>query len=151
MAIFLIAGGFSFSCEEKENDAAMIYPIKEGRVDINVDEFITMYLLSEMIDGSSSVKLIIENHTSEDILYDKDFSLEYLKGNIFTPISMEGMHVESIGLIAFAGETIKEQMDCLYSLVKAYNNEGKGNYRIIKRITLPNIGTYDLCAEFEIK
>ena len=79
VAILLILVG-SFSCKEEE-DTKRVYSTKEGRIDINENEFIIMRLLPESVPINSSMKLIIENHTKEDLMYGTDFSIEYFNKN----------------------------------------------------------------------
>ena len=141
-AILLILAG-SFSCKEKE-DTKRVYSTKEGRIDINENEFIIMRLLPESAPINSSMKLIIENHTKEDLIYGSEFSIEYFNKNNWKEIRLDIMWTD-IGIITFAGETSEEEIN-LYSLVKKHSKWKNGKYRIIKILYKQK-----LYAEFEIK
>ena len=131
------------ACEkEKEPNS------KSGKITIDKNEFITMVVLPEMVSSNSLNKLIIENHTKSDMIYGTPFSLEYFNKNSWTAIQLDIMWT-AIGLTLLAGNTTEGEIN-LYSLIERYNNSKKGKYRIIKNITFPNIGDYNLCAEFYI-
>jgi len=140
LAICLLTGT---ACEkEKEPNS------KSGKITISEDEYIVMTILPEMISSNLLNKWIIENHTKNDMIYGTPFSLEYFNKNSWAAIQLD-IEWEDIGLTLLAGKTTEGEIN-LYSLVEKYNNSKKGKYRIIKNIIFQNIGSYNLCAEFEI-
>lgn len=142
--LLILAVNFSAGCHKNDNDAKM-YATQEGRADINETEYIKMYLSPESVSVDKPMKLIIENHTKNEVYFNLDFDLQYLDGNNYTKIQDNDYEPKSI----IAGATIEIPMD-LYSLVKQ-NNSGKlGNYRIIRKVSSSNYGNFILCADFEI-
>ena len=102
---FLILMGTFSACNE-EVDIGKAYPIKDGRFDINENEFITMQLLPEEGTNNSSHISRLENHTKGLLQYGRQFSLEYYNKN-----------------------NTDEGPIYLYSLAKEYNKGKKGSYR----------------------
>ncbi|GHV55987.1 hypothetical protein FACS1894182_01600 [Bacteroidia bacterium] len=131
------------SCESKYNSDDII-PYECGNVEIGENEFVSMQVLPEQVSTDSPVKLIIENHTKEDMTYSAVFSLEYFNGRDWISIPLDIMF-PTIGCLLKAGETAEDPID----LFTKKQNYKKGKYRINKRVTLDK--TYHLCAEFEMK
>lgn len=133
--LFFLAGSF-FGCEKED------YPIiKDGRVDIDKNEYLLMRISPEKVSVNSSGKLIIENHTKESMEYDFWYSLEYFdEGNwIEVPFLNEWVHDDMLRYIG-KGKTI--EMSLFYS---GEEPSLTGKYRVIKKI-----GGYTLSLEFEV-
>ncbi|MCL2327053.1 MAG: hypothetical protein FWC39_00925 [Bacteroidetes bacterium] len=151
--LLIFAGSFS-ACKEKE-DIRKVYSIKEGRFYLNENEFVTMQILPEEGTNNSSHILRIENHSEKDLLHGYGFSLEYLNKNKWDSIQLPGWNL--VGHILFSGKTTEEKI-YLLPLIKEYNSNKKGQYRLTKNFTLYGdfhfedvSGDIKLSTEFEIK
>jgi len=153
----LILAGIYSACKEKEEDTREVYSIKEGRFDLNENEFVAMRILTEEGTNNSSSILRIENHTEKTLQYGREYSLEYLNGNNWESIPLRDVLWELIGLGLSADETTEDKI-YLLSMVKAYNNGKKGRYRLTKDFSL-RVGSplgevtsaFFLSPEFEIR
>ena len=135
--------------------------VKEGRFDINEDEFATMRMSPEDVFVNSSMKLIIENKTKGKLVYGAPFSLEYFDKENWTKIQFaEDFQFVALGYTLKANETQEGQ----FNIQEDYFSK-LGRYRIVKRFTYfsnffaneednseePVIVDFTLYAEFEIK
>ena len=156
IAFSLILTG-TFSACTVEEDAFKVYPIKEGRFDLNENEYVTMQILpAEGVNNSSPI-LRIENHTEKHLMYGTPFSLEYFNKNNWESISLLGPW-ETIGFGLSASKTTEEQI-YLFPLITKHNKGKKGRYRFTKNFSLhidfplgdDVIGGVYLSTEFEIR
>ena len=128
-------------------------PVCIGRYEIGEDEYITMQVVPDIVSSTSINKWIVENHTSKDITYGTPFSMAYFDVNEDKWIRIKfDFFFEDIAYVLDAGATfdrypglVASEMNPLYALVKKYNGEKQGKYRISK-----GFGKYALCAEFEV-
>jgi len=148
--LLILAGGFS-SCGNENENTREAYSIKEGRLNVADDEFVTMRVSPEDVFVNSSMKLTIENHSKGDLYYGRGYSLEYLDKENWTEIQLEGMF-DHIGIILRAGEKTEE---LFYVSEKYFHRLGK--YRIAKNFSLVSDfpleidSNFTLYAEFEVK
>ena len=140
------------SCQSQLSDGDP--DLKEcGKIEINESEYLIMQIIPEKVSSNSTNDYIIENHTSYDMMWGADYSLEYFEKNNWKVIPLNFVFTD-IGYILHAGEvysseTLNGQMT-LHLLIQSQNNGRKGLYRIIRNVTLVTIGNYKLCTEFEI-
>ncbi|MDL2296495.1 hypothetical protein LJC68_06910 [Bacteroidales bacterium OttesenSCG-928-B11] len=133
--LFILAGSF-FACEKDD------YPIvQNGRVDISKKEYILMRVSPEKVAVNSSGKLIIENHTKEDMEYDLDYSLEYSDNGNWTQVPFRNEWVPDC-MLRYVGAGKSEEMLLFY---RGEEPSQTGKYRITKKI-----GGYILSLEFEV-
>ncbi|MDR2825110.1 MAG: hypothetical protein LBB41_07935 [Prevotellaceae bacterium] len=136
LVAFYMAFGF-LACEKKEN------PVSHsecGSVETQENEFVTMQIAPSQIPLGTQFNIVIENHTTQDMIYDDAFSLEYFDGNNWGNVSLYFVF-EDIAYILKSGETIQLQPISTADLKT-------GQYRINKSVTLDK--NYHLCCEFEI-
>jgi len=145
-----------FLNEIPEEGTIKAYPIKEGRFDLNENEYVTMQILPNKEADNSSHILRIDNHTEKVLHYGKEFSLEYLNGNNWESIPLD-MLWENILLGLLPGEITEGQIG-LVQLVEKYNNGKKGRYKWTKDFSLwvdfpfgDVVAAFYLSPEFEIK
>ena len=154
-ALLSIAGYFS-SCKEKE-EYTKVYPITEGRFDVNENEYVTMQIIPEEGTNHSSALLRIENHTESRLGYGAHFSLQYYSKNNWGQDLLRGVAWEKIDWGLLTGEA--EERTNIFSFVKEYNSGKKGRYKLTKQFDLTSdwpssgnvIGGIILSAEFEIQ
>ena len=143
--------GFFSACKENEESTRKVYSIKEGRVDVTEDEFVTMHVFPEDVFVNSPIKLIIENYSKGGLLYGQAYSLEYFDNGNWTEIQLD-INFETVGYVLNEAETVEEQF-----YVPEVYFQRLGKYRIVKSFSLyPNFPfeidrMFDLYAEFEIK
>jgi len=157
LAILLITVGIYSSCNGKGEDIRNVYPIKDGKFDLNENKFVTMRILPEEGAYSSSLILRIENHTEKVLSFGRDFSLEYLNKNNWKSISLHDVQWELI-VIGLNSDETTEEMIYFFPLIEKYNNNKNGQYRLTKIFSLIDFPLGDvvvsdikLSAEFEIK
>ena len=121
------------ACQE-DAGYILVSPMKEGRFDLNDNEFFTMQILNKESENSSFI-LKIENNTKSYLLYGKDFSLEYFNNNNWESISLDGQSWEKIGFDLPADSFVDEQID-LSMFIKKYNKGKKGIYRLTRNFML---------------
>ena len=150
LCLFVAAG-----CSKRDDLYTIIsVPSERTKIEVTEDEFVTMYVLPEVISINSSAKLIIENHTKRILTYGAPFSLEYLEKESWKEIKLD-VAWESIQYGISAGDTTEEQFNL--SLIKKFNNSKKGRYRIVRDFGLyyhfpfGECSSFILHAEFEIK
>ena len=132
------------ACEKKkETDSGC------GKLEINEEEYITMQILPKEVSANSKDTIRFENHTKQEMYADYSFSLEYFDKNCWTPVELENQIDPLIRHICKAGAT-SNMGGYLYLLIERYDLK-KGRYKIIKEVSLQNVGKYNICAEFEIK
>ena len=155
--ILLISAGIFSACKENEEDIRKIYSTKEGRFDLNENEFVTMWILPEEGTNNSSHILRIENHTEKVLQYGREFSLEYLNKNNWKSISLHDVQWELI-VIGLNSDETTEEMIYFFPLIEKYNNNKNGQYRLTKIFSLIDFPLGDvvvsgikLSTEFEIK
>jgi hypothetical protein len=144
---------FIMSCDGSDNQnlEKVAYQTKEGRFDMAQNNFITMRVSPESVFIDESIKLIIENHSAGDLLYSQPFALEYLDGEIWTPVQLE-INFEDIGIILRAGETVEKVF-----FVSKEHFQKLGKYRIVKHFVLYSDfpteidSDFNLYAELEVK
>ena len=151
LAILLLSAGLFSACEEREENAGKTYSAKEGRFEINENEFALMRLSPENGSINSSIFLIIENHTTAALIHGQDYSLEYFNNGKWKEIQLDGDGFPMIGYILNSGETVEKP----FSLSQKYFKK-LGTYRMIKNFSLDSAsygdyGNFNLCVEFEIK
>jgi hypothetical protein len=120
-----------------------------GTLNVNDDSFVTMQVIPEKVSiNTDNIRLIINNHTKEDIIYGTEFSLDYFDGQTWISVNLDILF-ENIGYILKPNES-REQV--LYLFPKYCTERGK--YRIKKHLTLTDNSTkrkeYVICAEFEV-
>ncbi|MDR0872263.1 MAG: hypothetical protein LBN27_02195 [Prevotellaceae bacterium] len=141
VTLFLAMVGI-VGCEKNKDSNT---PTNEcGKIDINKNEFISMKVQPEKVSVNSQIKLIIENHTKEDMIYDNVFSLEYFNGSSWETMKLD-INFEDIGYILKSEKTAEQQ---IYLSAEDYDYKA-GKYRINKNIS--NDKNYNLCAEFEFE
>ena len=149
-AILLISEVIFSACNKEEK----IYSTKEGRIDINENEFVRMQILPDNGFINSTAKLILENRTNGILTYGRNFSLEYFDIDNWVEIQLD-MNFESILLGLSAGETHEGRFNLL--LFEKYNKGKKGRYRYGQNFglfynSLREIhSSFNLYIEFEIK
>ncbi|MDR2145874.1 MAG: hypothetical protein LBE91_05385 [Tannerella sp.] len=141
-----------FSCQDQLEPSDS--EIKEcGVIEINDNEFILMKFVPDRVSSQSTNLLIIENQTSHELNWGANFSLEFYEKNTWKKIPSDELPI-LIGYFLTAGDIYTDDMfissRTLYTLVKDLNKGKKGRYRIIRQYSLHNVGTYKLCAEFEV-
>jgi hypothetical protein len=121
--------------------------------EISEDEYIMVQIIPDTVSAKSANKWIMENHTSFDMIYGENFWMEYFDGDKWTSIEFDFMFT-CLGIILFSGNTVDLMLHYfqlnLFILAERYNDSKKGRYRIIRHVTLINLGNYNLCSEFEI-
>jgi hypothetical protein len=156
-AIMLVLMGSFSGCQKKEGTTKELYfcSTKErGRIDINENEFVSMYFSPESGSINYPVESIIENHTKGVLNFGNPFSLEYLDKENWTEIQLD-INFEDIYLGLGPDETRKGWFNL--SLIEEYNNGKKGKYRIGRNYSLSYnfpfevYSSFNLYAEFEIK
>ena len=133
-----------------------IIPMKEGRFDLNDNEFFTMQILNKESENSSLI-LKVENNTKSYLSYGKDFSLEYFNNNNWESNSLDGQSWEKIGFNLPADSFVDEQID-LSMFIKKYNKGKKGIYRLTRNFMLYSDQNHDnvirdikINTQFEVK
>jgi hypothetical protein len=148
--IVLIIGVICTACE-KYNEPDFLCDC--GKIEVSKKEYIAMCVVPMEVTANSTNYLRMENHTKKDLFYGNPFYLEYFNENNWEKIHLD-INWTDVGHFLFAGETTENKM-AFYSWIEEYNNEKKGKYRVIKDVSLGNMGEntygYKLCAEFEIK
>jgi hypothetical protein len=158
--IYVLCADFEICEEGRQNNVSESrikqYQTKEGRLDINEHEFVSMYLSPEICSNNNTpIKWIIKNNSQKSISFGMKYLLEYFDNGIWISLNSNTAFPD-VGLGLFAGKTL-EQYLCNFSPINNSNRTGK--YRITKRFTL-NVdnsimsakGThFNLCIEYEIK
>ena len=129
----------------------------KDKYDMNEKEFITTLITPDTVSSNSINKWIVENHTKNKMNYGEDFVLEYFNENEWIRITPKFqvrllgyiLHSEEIAEQTFAAEPFYSFHN-LYSLVQEFNKGKEGRYRISRSFSLPKLGIYILCAEFEV-
>jgi hypothetical protein len=148
-----------FSCIEDvgiPNKGLLISSIKEGRFDLNDNEFLTMLILTKESENSSFI-LKVENKTKSHLTYGKIFSLEYFNNNNWESIPLNDHLWELIGFSLSVDSFVDEQID-LYMFINKYNNGKKGIYQLTKSFILHSDLNHDnvirdikMNTQFEVK
>ena len=151
--LFIVFFIVCLSCQSQLSDGDL--DIKEcGIIDINESEYLINQVVPEKVSKNSTNKYIIENHTSYDMMWGVDYSLEYFEKNKWKMIP-HNKSVPKVGFILHSGTIYSSEKvlnlgeKTLHDLVKD-NKSKKGRYRIIRHVTLVPIGNYKICAEFEV-
>jgi len=133
------------------------FSTKEGKFDINENEFVTMQIMSEKWTNNSTQVLRIENHTENILNYGTIFSLEYFNKNKWKSIPLDDVIWLTILLGLLPNESNDEKIG-LFQMIKKYNKGKKGRYRLSRNFYLysiddrwDRIGVIKLSTEFEIK
>ena len=149
LAFLLIFVGSFSACEENEDTKT--YSAKEGRFEINENEFALMRLSPENGSINSLIFLIIENHTKVALIHGQEYSLEYFDKGKWIEIQLD-FGFQMIGYILNSGETFETQFNLSQKYFKRM-----GTYRIIKNFKVYSdfpfeiLDSVNLYAEFEIK
>jgi len=142
------------------------FSTKEGRYYLNESEFVTMRLLVNNKDKKTQV-LRVENHTEKILCFGTKFSLEYFNENRWESVSLYDEIWLTIGYISanksddernhkFVNPLIDDKIS-LYPLIKKYNKNKKGLYRLSKDFSIIDdipgdwIDFFILSTEFEIR
>ena len=129
------------------------FSAKEGKFEINENEFVRMYFTPESGLIDSYIELIIENNSKGIIDFGHNFILEYFDNESWREIKLD-IEFPEILLGLSPEETHKGQFNL--SLIEEYNKGEKGIYRYVKRFgftyEFPEItDSFILYSEFEIK
>lgn len=154
--VFVFAGVFSACTAEEEE--LKIFASKEGRFDLNENEFVSLRIFPDEVSNNSFAIRKLENQTTRYLGYGNEFSLKYYNKSNWESISLYDEMWEKIYLALSAGEIIEEQMN-LFSLIKKYNKSKKGRYLYTQRFDLisdwpsgnSDMIVFSLSTEFEIK
>jgi len=146
-AILLILAGVFTSCKETpdtpfiEDDTT----IKCGIIKINDEEYLKMCTSPKQvsINSSTTLKLILENHTKEEMFWGQPYRLEHYNGSDWIPIKLN-VNFELIGYILKPLEIAEQQF-----FLSDMNSQTLGKYRVIKNVNL-GAQVYVIYAEFEI-
>ena len=145
LAFLLVFVGFFSSCENKgEEYLREIYSIKEGRIDITENEFITMNISTENTLVNSQKKLTIENNSRGDLLYGQAFYLEYLDEESWTQIQLD-INFEDVGYVLKAGKKIEVPF---YVSEEYFHRLGR--YRIVKNFSLFSDFPFEIDSNFSL-
>ena len=132
-----------------------VYPTLRERGIVEVDErdFLLMQIIPSVISSNSTNQFVIVNNTKYELYWNTIISLEHFEKNNWQPVLITGDWID-IGYVLYPGEIFSSDIVTgqmtLYSLVAEYNNGKKGKYRIVQKISIPELGIYELYAEFEI-
>ena len=124
-----------------------------GIVEVNQNDFLLMQIVPSQISINSTSKFVLVNYTNYELYWNTIITLEYFEKNIWQPVTVNGDWID-IGYVLYPGEIFSNEIVAgemnMYSLVSKFNDGKKGSYRIFKKITIPEMGKYDVYAEFEI-
>ena len=126
---------------------------ERGVVEVNKDDFLLMQIVPAQVLFNTKSKFVLVNSTNYELYWNTIITLEYFEKNNWQPVTVNGDWID-IGYVLNPGEIFSDEIVAgdmnLFSLVTAFNNGKKGLYRLFKRITIPEMGKYDVFAEFEI-
>ena len=124
-----------------------------GIIEVSESEFFMMQLVPSTISEHSKNKFIVVNYTTYELYWNTVFSLDYFERDSWTPVPINGDWI-NIGYVLypgeiFSGETITGQMT-VYEIVNKFNKGKKGKYRMNRKATIIELGTYESCIAFEV-
>ena len=128
-------------------------PRDEGIIEVNKNDFLLVKIVPSTVSINSTNKLVIVNNTQHELYWNTIYSLEHFDNNNWKPIAIQGDWID-IGYALYPGEIFSNGIITggmtLFSLVKDFNNGKKGKYRLLGKLTIPDVGRYNLSAEFEV-
>jgi len=133
-------------------------PLKKdnrGFVEVNKDDFFLMQIVPSQVSFNTTNKFVLVNYTNYELYWNTIITLEYFEKNNWQPVTVNGDWID-IGYVLNPGEIFSSEIVTgdmnLFSLVNTFNSGKKGLYRLLIRITIPDMGMgkYDVYAEFEI-
>ena len=124
-----------------------------GIIEVSRNDFLLVQIVPSTVSISSTNKFVIVNNTQHELYWNTLYSLEYYDKNSWQQITIQGDWID-FGYVLYPGEIFSNDVITggmnLYSLVREFNNGKKGNYRLLGKLTIPDVGKYDLRAEFEL-
>jgi len=145
--------GSSFEVISPEDDVPVREPRGEGIIEVNKNDFLLVQIVPSTVSSSSTNKFVIVNNTKHELYWNTIYSLEYYDKSNWQQIAIQGDWID-IGYVLYPGEIFSNDIITggmsLLTLVRNYNNGKKGKYRLLGKLTIPDVGKYDLTAEFEV-
>ena len=124
-----------------------------GIIEVSDSEFFMMQIAPSIVSAHSKNKFIVVNHTTYELYWNTAFTLEYLQKNQWTSVPITGDWI-NIGYVLYPGEIFSNETivgkKTLFKLIEEFNLGKKGRYRITHKVSIPDIGKYDSCIEFEL-
>ena len=126
---------------------------ERGVVEVNKSDFLLMQIVPSQISYDTASKFVLVNRTNYELYWNTIITLSYYEKNSWQPVTVNGDWID-IGYVLDPGEIFSSEIVAgdmnLYSLVNKFNDGKKGLYRLLKKITIPDMGKYDVYAEFEM-
>ena len=152
-----------WACQNQGSGFEFISPIEEevnvkqprdpGVIEVSKNDFLLVQIVPSTVSSSSTNKFVIVNNTNHELYWNTIYSLEYLDKNNWQQIEIQGDWID-IGYVLYPSEIFSNDIITggmnLFRLVRDFNNGKKGKYRLVGKLTIPDVGKYDLTAEFEV-
>ena len=125
----------------------------QGFIEVDKSDFLLVQIVPSAVSTNSTNKFVIVNNTKHELYWNTLYTLEYYEKNNWEKITIQGDWID-FGYVLYPGEIFSNDIITggmtLYKLVGDFNGGKKGRYRLSGKLTIPDVGKYDLYAEFEL-